>query len=130
MKYTDGIPMDGEGRIEYCPFCRNDYQIGENVCQECGLLLFNPCEDGHRNKSNARFCKVCGKQTEFSNRGILIDYKEVMRKGLSEPPKFIDSPMDRFLDWCAVTGGNLMTADDMQEFGDFMFDFEDAYVSN
>lgn len=113
MYYNDGPEMDENLRITKCPRCENEiFDEDAEFCQICGLSLYNKCvraeihdEEGnfvgygqeHRNKGNARFCKICGAKTTYNVEGILKDYVTVLaeiRSISSENDKGFSSQID------------------------------------
>lgn len=82
MIYNDGVPMDDNYRVKYCPRCKNhEIDSDSEFCQICGLSLYNVCvgdwnEDSpeHKNKSNARYCRICGRPTTYFQQDLLISY--------------------------------------------------------
>ena len=122
MIYNDGVPMDENFRVKYCPRCRNqEIDFDSEFCQICGLSLYNVCmgdwnEDvpEHKNKSNARFCRICGRPTTYYQQDVLVpfkDYKEEQIPNLEEA----DTDYDRLIDMAAATGG-VMPAEDILDF--------------
>ena len=97
MKYGDGVNYDHKtNRVKICPKCFNT-EFSENAayCRICGTHLYNlcigdPATDGypddpervnqHANPSNARYCEICGKPTEFFVKGILPKYEDYQMK--------------------------------------------------
>lgn len=130
MIYSDGVPMDDNGRVRYCPRCQNqELDPDSEFCQICGLTLYNTCagdwQDNipeHRNKSNARFCKYCGLPTTYYQQNILQPYSEILKNGITPAPPLLDPDdiYDRYVEMSIVTGGSLMTAEDMQEFSEII----------
>ena len=102
MFYSDGPPVDKVGKITECPVCNNEeLSKGANHCRICGLSLANRCEgieeyDGynnremayHDNPANARFCEICGVETQFFRKGIL--------KPWNEAKEFIEANSENF----------------------------------
>ena len=92
MKYTDGVEYDlNTIKVKFCPQCSNeDFSETSLFCRICGLDLFNNCIRDEEidiniyktvynqpvNPSNARFCEVCGKETIYFKKGILINYQK------------------------------------------------------
>lgn len=130
MRYTDGVPMDDDMRVLYCPRCQNEELDNDSeFCQICGLSLYNTCTGDwqsnipeHRNKSNARFCKICGLPTTFFQENLLQPYTEVIKQGFVNEPQLhqLDTDYDRYIEMSIVTGDSLLTAADAQEFGEII----------
>lgn len=136
MIYSDGVPMDENDRVQYCPRCQNqELDYDSEFCQICGLSLYNTCigdwqsnTPEHRNKSNARYCKICGSPTIYFKQDILKPFSEVIKNGIVTPPVLPepDTTYDRYIEMSIFTGDALITAEDMQEFSDFLD--EDAQI--
>lgn len=130
MIYTDGVPMDEKKRVLYCPRCKNqEIDSDAEYCHICGLSLYNVCVSDwnddrpqHQNSSNARYCKICGRPTEYHLQNILRSYEEVMKHGLvpAEPLEKADTTYDRLIEMSIVTNNSMVTAEDMQEFGEIL----------
>lgn len=100
MKYTDGVKYDPKtDRVKICPRCANEeFSAAAKFCRICGTDLYNYCigdplNEGfdndpdrinqHPNPSNARYCEVCGKPTEYFVKGLLPEYS-VYQKNLAQ----------------------------------------------
>ncbi len=83
MIYTETIPVDDLGRLAECPVCHNtQFAPGAHYCKICGMSRMNLCisEEGsvqHENPVNARFCEICGAQTLFFQKKLLLPWDEV-----------------------------------------------------
>ncbi len=140
MIYTDGVPMDDNGRVRYCPRCQNqELDPDSEYCQICGLTLYNTCiGDWHndmpeyKNNSNARYCRICGLPTTYFQQNILPPYSEILKQGLVTTPPLPepDTTYDRFIEMSIVTGDSLATAEDLQEFSEFMSTDEEMSVDS
>ena len=127
MIYADGVPMNPNGQVAYCPRCKTSLFSDDKLCcPECGISLYNHCEQQHPNRSNARFCCTCGKPTLYYQEGLLADYSSVLKYGVIPASKIADDTYARYIEMCIATGDRLMTADDFEEFREYMT--EEAYV--
>lgn len=136
MIYSDGVPMDDNWRVRYCPRCQNqEHDPDAEFCQICGLTLYNICtgymqngDPEHRNRSNARYCKICGMPTIYLRENLLLPYTDVLKRGVTPTPPLPDpdDTYDRFIEMSIVTGDSLVTAEDMQEFSDYIGSDEDG----
>ena len=95
MLYNDGVKMDDNMRVTFCPKCNNE-QFSSDVqfCRICGFLVYNWCEGEatydtygnyeetikHKNPGNARFCETCGKPTVFLQERVLLPYDEIQEE--------------------------------------------------
>jgi len=93
LNYADGPKVDNENRFTQCPICKNsEFSDDTHYCRICGRYRINLCEgyfeeDGygnhsdektrHNNPANARFCEVCGRETEFFQAGILKPWESI-----------------------------------------------------
>ena len=140
MIYSDGVPMDDNGRVRYCPRCQNQELDPDSAfCQICGLTLYNTCvgdwQDNipeHKNKSNARFCRICGLPTTYNQQNILQPYTAILKQDIIPAPPLQepDDIYDRYIEMSVVTGDSLVTADDLQEFSEIMDDHEEIAVGS
>lgn len=126
MIYNDGVPMDDNYRVKYCPRCKNhEIDSDSKFCQICGLSLYNVCvgdwnEDSpeHKNKSNARYCRICGRPTTYFQHDLLISYDKYKEE---QVPDLEDTEYNRIMDIASMTNG-VMTADDMQDLEEVVSD--------
>lgn len=126
MIYNDGVPMDENFRVKYCPRCKNqEIDSDSEFCQICGLSLYNVCTGDwneevpeHKNKSNARYCKICGRPTTYYHQKILVSYEKYEEVFV---PEELDSDFERLLDIAAATDG-VMTSNDMTDFEEIVAD--------
>lgn len=97
MIYNDGVKTNSMLRVEICPVCSNEeFDDNDAYCKICGANLYNYCtgvyldEFGdtirymHLNKSNARYCTLCGEKTVFFKKAYLISYTEYQKNILNE----------------------------------------------
>lgn len=139
MIYSDGVPMDDNGLVRYCPRCQNqEFDPDSEYCQICGLTLYNICIGDwqhdmpeHKNKSNARFCRICGLPTIYNQQNILQPYSIILKHGLTPAPPLQDPDdiYDRYIEMSIVTGNSLVTAEDMQEFSEILNEAEEEVVT-
>lgn len=126
MIYNDGVPMDENYRVKYCLRCKNhEIDCDSEFCQICGLSLYNVCigdwnEDSpeHKNKSNARYCRICGRPTTYFQQDLLISYDKYKEEQI---PDLEDTEYNRIMDIASMTNG-VMTADDMQDLEEVVSD--------
>jgi hypothetical protein len=85
MYYKDGYELDEKGKARKCPVCQNEEtDIAGDYCKICGTYIINRCGGGNNSNcgvladGNARYCVCCGKETTFSQNGLLRPWKEVM----------------------------------------------------
>lgn len=140
MIYTDGVPMDDNWRVRYCPRCQNqELDPDSEYCQICGLTLYNTCIGDwqndmpeHSNKSNARFCRICGLPTIYNQQNIVQPYSDILKHGITPAPPLPepDNTYDRYIEMSIATGGSLVTADDLQEFSEILEENEEIAVGS
>ncbi len=83
VEYTRPL-ADETGRLLFCPVCGNEeFSEHAQYCRICGLPAYNYCRSNnyfrfcrHVNATNARFCELCGCETEFSLRHVLPDWRQ------------------------------------------------------
>ncbi|OPZ88418.1 MAG: Double zinc ribbon [Firmicutes bacterium ADurb.Bin419] len=88
IEYSIPIKLDHNSRIIMCPLCTNEEMSSEaNFCRICGTNLYNECDGNncetncfHKNPPNARFCEVCGKQTVYFKKNLLLAWQEERSK--------------------------------------------------
>lgn len=75
MKYENVYELNENGVAKTCPKCHNEeISKDDNYCEICGASLVNRCtneECGAIGSGKARYCKICGSETEFFKRGYL-----------------------------------------------------------
>ena len=84
IEYTIPMELDHNSRIIICPICNNEeMSLEANYCRICGTNLYNECDGNkyetncyHKNPSNARYCEICGKQTVYYSRNLLLAWQE------------------------------------------------------
>lgn len=76
--YNDGIETNESGRVVKCPVCDNEvFTEGLYYCKICGTPRYNYCTDtegfscGQPNDGNARYCRDCGSETVYFEKGLL-----------------------------------------------------------
>ena len=80
------------GRLKECIKCHNDELVGA-YCHICGSPVENYCIDANSFfnspdscdyieplPANARFCQMCGGETTFNQKGILIDWSQELKQ--------------------------------------------------
>ena len=83
VEYTRYL-SDENNRVVLCPVCGNEeFSNGAQYCRICGLPAYNYCRSDHyfrfchhANTTNARYCELCGCNTEYSLRNLLSDWKQ------------------------------------------------------
>ena len=83
VEYTRYL-SDENNRVVLCPVCGNEeFSDGAQYCRICGLPAYNYCRSDHYfrfchhpNATNARYCELCGCNTEYSLRNLLSDWKQ------------------------------------------------------
>ena len=83
IEYTQAMTAE-DGRVLFCPVCGNEeFSTGARFCRICGTPAYNFCGNTdvfvdcyHINSPNARFCELCGRQTVYSAKNLLQDWKE------------------------------------------------------
>ncbi len=138
MIYSDGVPMDDNGRVRYCPRCRNqELDLDSEYCQICGLTLYNTCIGDwqhdmpkHKNKSNARFCKICGLPTTYNHQNILRPYSVIMKHGIMPTPPLQDTDgiCDRYIKMSIIADNSLVTAENIQADSEIMNEDKESAV--
>lgn len=92
MKYTDGIPVDENGRAYKCPVCENEENTEGDHCKICGSYIVNKCTNDSDNydgcgavaSGNARFCVYCGAETTFFKSNFLRPWNDVYNEMKAE----------------------------------------------
>lgn len=110
LKWGDGDKMkykkyetNENGRLRRCIKCDNEELVG-GYCHICGSPVENYCTDAiaYYNSPdqcinqepllpNARFCPLCGSESTFNQRGILIDWSQELHQ-IEEEQKFMNIP--------------------------------------
>lgn len=99
IKWGEGVKMqyrnheiDENGRLKKCIKCDNEELVGgychicgspvENYCVEATTYYDSPecCDNIQPLSPNARFCPLCGSESTFNQRGILIDWSQERRQ--------------------------------------------------
>ena len=85
----------------------------------------------HRNKSNARFCRICGLPTTYNQQNILQPYSVLLKNGITPAPPLQDPDdiYDRYIEMSIVTSDSLVTAEDVQDFSEILNENEDEVVA-
>lgn len=90
MKYKNH-EIDENGRLKKCIKCDNEALVG-GYCHICGSPVENYCTDSiafHEAgdctnvdplPANARYCPICGCESLFNRRGVLIDWSQELRQ--------------------------------------------------
>ncbi|WP_455938724.1 hypothetical protein [Gemella morbillorum] len=126
MIYNDGVPIDDNYRVKYCPRCKNqEIDTDSEYCQICGLSLYNVCVGNwndespeHKNKSNARYCRICGRLTTYFHQNLLISYDKYKEKQISD---FEDTEYNRITDIESMTN-EVMISNDIQDLEEVVSD--------
>lgn len=86
MIYKDIVKLDENKKAKICPRCRNEEILEGSYCKICGLELFNRCSNfdetnwnnenscGEICDANARYCHICGSQTNYYSLNIIPEY--------------------------------------------------------
>lgn len=126
MIYNDGVPMDDNYRVKCCPRCKNnEIDSDSEFCHICGISLYNVCvgdwddeSPGHKNKSNAQYCRICGRPTTYFQQDLLVSYDKYKEEQI---PDFEDTKYNQIMNIAAMTDG-VMTADDIQDLEEVVSD--------
>ena len=124
IKWGEGDTMeyktyetDENGRLKKCIICNNESLVGP-YCHICGSPAENYCTDAHsfyfNNQeeqcpntaplpANARFCPICGSESVFKQKNLLIDWKKEKEQIENEErfmqiPEGIDEELPAFED--------------------------------
>ena len=99
IKY-EGIRLDKEGKALECPVCQNaDMSSDGEYCIICGNSLVNRCssstgeyESACPNVSplagNARYCPLCGSESTFFQRSILLNWETIAATEIDDEVPF------------------------------------------
>ena len=72
-------PQTHNGRLLYCPKCKNAVFRGGRVeCPNCGQSLYNKCTNPEHKwllPGFARYCPYCGEVTTYYSSGVITEWQ-------------------------------------------------------